>query len=246
MKWKTDSMISKGTKRFILLATFFIACGGQAEVIQIEADELPTESVIPLLDSNMAVKNRSIPFTGRLELGFMTGTVIDEMFFNNTLWGIQLFYYFNEDSAWGLKYADRLKGLSSYSEQFQSTSAQLDFQKAPSPSTVIAASYRWSFLYGKMSLSKETVVPTVFSIEADLGVHKIGTQNLPWTSAGISHKVFVKKHIGVGLSYRLLLYQTLDPVSADVGSAAPTPSESDFDKKIQISQSLDVAVTYLF
>lgn len=239
-------MILKGTKRFILLSIIFATLASRAEVIQIEADELPAESVIPILDSNMAVKNRSIPFSGRLEIGVMTGSVIDEMFFNNTLWGLQLFYYYNEDSAWGIKYANRLNGISSYSEQFQNTSAQLDFQKAPTPSTIMTASYRWSFLYGKMSVSKDTVVPTVLSTETDIGVHKMGSQNLPWTSFGISHKVFIKKHVGIGLSYRLLIYQTLDPASADLGSSAPTPSESDFDKKIQISQSLDAALTYIF
>ncbi|MDG0815645.1 outer membrane beta-barrel domain-containing protein [Bdellovibrio svalbardensis] len=239
-------MISKATKILLVLALNLFALSSQATVIQFDADELPTESVVPILDSNMAVKNKAIPLAGRLEVGLFTASVIDEMFFNNSLWGFEAFYSFSEDKAWGLKYADRMSGLSSYSDQFQSTSAKPSFSKAPAPSSILTASYRWTFLYGKMSLSKSMVLPTMFATEVDAGANKVGGQSLPYTSFGITHKLFFKKHVGVGLSYRLLLYQTLDPVSVDLGSAAPTPSESDFSKKIQLSQSLDIALSYLF
>ncbi|WP_413612313.1 outer membrane beta-barrel domain-containing protein [Bdellovibrio sp. HCB-110] len=194
----------------------------------------------------MAVKNRVIPFAHRLEVGLLIGTVIDEMFFNSSFWGFQSYYNLNEDIALGIKYAERASGLSSYSEQFYNTSAQVDFNKAPGPGSIIMASCRWSFLYGKMSFSKNYVFPTTFAAEVDGGVNRMGDETMPYASAGLTHKVFFKKHLGIGASYRLLFYQTLDTVSTDLGSSAPTPAGTDFEKKIQVSQSLELGFTFLF
>ncbi len=239
-------MILKVIKNFLLLIFFLFPLISPAEVLQFETEELPAESVVPQLDSSMAVKSKIVPLAGRLEMGFILGSIIDEMFFANTLLGLQVFYYVTEDSAWGVTYLDHMKGLSTYSEQFGQTSAKVDFNKAPAPTTVLTGSYRWSFLYGKMSFSKNLVLPTVISMEADAGVSKVGSQSLPFTSAGITHKLLPKKNLGIALSYRILLYQTLDPASVDLGEAATVPAESDFAKKIQVGQSLDLTLSYLF
>lgn len=246
MKWKMDSMISMTNKLAIIFSIVFLAYSAQAAVIEFEADEIPSESVLPVLDSNMAVKKKQIPLNGRLELGFLYGSVIDEMFYNNLIWGLQFLYNIDDESAVGLKYGDHLNGKSSYAEQFESTSARLNFDKAPAPGRFITASYRWTFLYGKMSLSKNLVLPTLFSTESDLGILQVGGQNLPYGAVGVTHKMVIKKQWGIGLSYRLLVYQTLNPVSVSIRNSSPTPQESDFEKKLQISQSLDLALSYLF
>ncbi|MGZ3769464.1 MAG: outer membrane beta-barrel domain-containing protein [Bdellovibrio sp.] len=245
MKWKTDSMISKANK-LIFLVTVFLSLSGNAAVIEFAEDEIPSESVVPVLDSNLAVKNKLIQLKGRGEIGLLGGTVIDEMFYNNTIYGVQFYYNVDSENAFGVKYLDRSKGLSEYSDQFKNSQKHLDFNKAPAPGSILAATYRWSFLYGKISLSKNIVIPTVFSTETDLGINKDGQQNLPYGSLGITHKVYIKQNWGIGVSYRILVYQILNPVSANIGSSGPALSESDFSKKIQISQSIDLALSYLF
>lgn len=239
-------MTSKANKISLLLGITLFSLLSHAAVIEFEADEIPSESVMPVLDSTLAVKNKLVPLKGRAEVGLLSGTVIDEMFFNNVIWGVQLFYNMDNDTAVGLKYTDHLKGLSSYADQFRNTSKQLDFNKAPAPSTLISGSYRWTFLYGKISLSKNMVIPTLFSTETDLGLLQVGQENLPYAAIGITHKFYIKQHWGVGLSYRLLAYQTLNPVSVNIGSSAPAPSESAFTKKVQLSQSLDLTLSFLF
>ncbi|MEN0059563.1 MAG: outer membrane beta-barrel domain-containing protein [Bdellovibrio sp.] len=238
-------MITKVSKFFIFI-TLLLTTSAQAQTIEFDSDELPTESVVALLDSNMAVKNKAISFRNRLEVGFSFGAIIDEMFYNNTAFGLQLYYNFNEEQSIGLKYSDRLSGVSDYSKQFEDTTTSLQMDRAPAPSSIIAGTYRWTFLYGKMSLSKDLTLPTVFSLEADLGVNKYGSQSLPYSAVGVNQKLYIKKHIGVGLTYRIMVYQTLDPMSVKLGQAQPVPDESAFDKKMQISQGLDLGVSYLF
>jgi len=239
-------MISKVTNLIVvlLIATFSVATF--ATSVEFAQDDLPTESVIPVLDSNMAVKKKLIPFSHRFELGLTYGSIIDEMFFNNTLLGIQASYYLSEDQGLGIKYQSRMSGLSTYSDQFSQSSQHLQFSEAPEPTTIITANYHWTFLYGKVSFGKTTILPTTLYLDADLGMNKFGGQDLPYSAIGMGQKFFIQKHWGVFLTYRIMLYQIIDPVSAKISSSAPTPSESDFDKKIQVSQGIDLGLSYLF
>lgn len=238
------SMINKIT--MFILCLFCSSSFAQSQALEFDADDLPTESVVPVLDSNMAIKNKAISLKERLEFALSYGFIIDEMFFNNNMAGVQIYYNLNEDHSLGLKYSSRMTGLSDYSQEFSTKDIYIG--RAPTPTSIIAGIYRWSFLYGKMSFSKDLVLPTLFSAEFELGANRIGTQSLPYSSAGVTQKLFMKKAFGLGLTYRLLIYQTIDPVSAYVGNfPAPSyPSESDFSKKIQISQSLELGFSYLF
>lgn len=239
-------MTLKATRVLIGVFIVLVSLRGFAEVIQFAPDELAAETVVPLLDTGVAVKNRLVPYKGRFEAEFVASSMIDEMFFNNTLLGVQLLYHINDVQGVGLRYLSHMSGTSSYADQFKETPQQVDLSKAPSPKSILTAAYRWSFLYGKVSMTKNHVLPTVFSLEAEAGVNKVGSQMLPLTSLGMTQKVFFMRHLGVGFSYRLFLYQTVDPVSTAIGSTAPNPKESDFDKKLQISQGIDLSFSYLF
>lgn len=159
-------------------------------------------------------------------------------------WVSRFFYSTSEEVAFGLKYYERMSGLSTYSDQFKSTSPNPDLGKAPAPTNIVAGSYRWTFLYGKLSFSKNIVLPTAISTEFDLGVNKVGSENMPLSAIGLTHKIFMKKRLGLGFSYRLIVHQTIDAVSANLTGS--TPAESDFSKKIQLSQSFDLGLSYLF
>jgi outer membrane beta-barrel protein len=220
-----------------------------AATVEFAPEELPTESVVPVLDSNMAVKKKLIPFTHRLELGLTYGSVIDEMFFNNTMLGIEAFFHMSEDYALGFKYYSRDSGLSSYSEQFEQGTGsgnKLDFSAAPQPKSIMALTYRWDLLYGKVSFGKNAILPTTFNMDIDLGMNEYGGQALPYSSIGIGQKLYAWKHWGISLNYRFMFYQILDPVSTSIVASNPAPSESDFEKKLQISQGIDLGLSYLF
>ncbi len=81
--------------------------------------------------------------------------------------------------------------------------------------------------------------------QVDLGMHKVGTQSMPYSSIGLSQKFFTRNRWGIGLTYKIMLYQTIDPVSAYVGGTSQ-PNESQFSKKIQSSQAFSLDLSYLF
>lgn len=240
-------MTSKPNKLLAVLALSILPALSSAAMIEFAPDELPAETVVPVLDSNMAVKSKLIPLNRRFELGFTYSSIIDEMFFNNSLMGIEGNFYITEATGIGLKYLTRGSGLSTYSDQFSQTSQQLDFTVAPAPTTIMAATYRWVFLYGKVSFSKDLVLPTSIHLDLDLGLNTYGDQNLPYSSIGVGQRLYWKKHWGVLLAYRFLIHQVVDPISTNIGNTAPTtPTESDFTKKIQFSQGIDLGLSYLF
>ncbi len=88
---------------------------------ELDADNLPTESVLPIVDSDIVVRNRKVAFAKRVDVSISTGLVIDEMFFDNKFFSFAAFYNTSDDVAYGLKYLSRVAGESDYSKQFSQT-----------------------------------------------------------------------------------------------------------------------------
>lgn len=217
----------------------------KAEEIKFNDDVLPTESVLPKLDSVDAVRNRLLSHKGRFEVGLDYLWAVDELFFNTTLYGFQGYYHLNNDIGLGLKYYQYASGLNDYGKQFDQA-ATIKFDRAPAPQSIFALSLLNRILYGKISVTKETILPFIVNIEYDLGLNKYGTKSLFYSAVGLSHKIYFKGNVGVGLTYHLQVHEVPNAVSVNIKEASPIPSESDFTKKIQISQSIALGVSYLF
>ncbi|MFZ3231796.1 MAG: outer membrane beta-barrel domain-containing protein [Pseudobdellovibrio sp.] len=217
----------------------------QAEEITFNEDVLPTESVMPKLDSNDAVRKRLLNHKSRFEVGVDYLWAIDELFFNTSLFGFQAYYHANNDIGYGFKYYQYSAGTNDYGKQFDQA-AQLKFERAPAPKSIIALSMLNRIMYGKISMSKDKVLPFMVNLEYDLGVNKYGSKSLFYSSIGIEHKVYFKDNIGVGLMYQVHIHQVPNAVSVNIKESSPVPSESDFTTKTQISQCIALGVSYLF
>jgi outer membrane beta-barrel protein len=231
--------------KLFLLVSLLFCTSVKAEEIKFSEDVLPTESVMPRLDSADAVRNRLLNHKGRFEIGLDYLWAIDELFFNTTLYGFQAYYHLNNDIGVGLKYYQYASGLNDYGNQFEQSST-LKFSRAPAPTSIMAVSLLNRILYGKISVTKETILPFIVNLEYDLGFNKYGSKNLIYGAIGLSHKLYFKNNVGFGLTYHLQVHEVPNPVSIDIRSAAPVPNESDFSKKMQISQSIALGVSYLF
>lgn len=250
MRWRIPLIASKQIKAVLIFLAFICASPAYSQEVnttidELDADNLPTESVVPSVDSNLVVRNRLVSFAKRWDLNLSYGLVIDEMFFDNKFFSLATYYNFTEDTAFGIKYLSRSAGQSDYAKQFAQTLSNVNLSKSPAPSSLTALSYRYSFLYGKVSFSRDLVLPMSLDTQVDAGMHKVGTQSLPYTAAGVSQKFFLGKNWGIGLTYKIMFYQTVDPVSAFVGTGFQ-PNESDFTKKLQISQAFGLDLSYLF
>lgn len=233
---------------FLIVLLFGFTQTTKAEEIKFSDDVLPTESVMPKLDSVDAVRNRLLNHKNRFEIGADYLWAIDELFFNTSLFGVQAYYHLNNDLGLGAKYYQYSSGLNDYGNQFEKATAgnSMQFSRAPAPQSIIALSLLNRILYGKISVTKESVLPFIVNIEYDLGLNKYGSKMLLYSAVGLSHKIYFKNSIGVGLTYHLQVHEVLNPVSVNIKEASPVPSESDFQKKMQISQSIALGISYLF
>jgi outer membrane beta-barrel protein len=235
-----------GTKLFLktlwflpLLLTTLLA---HAEVVTLADDELPNESVVPILDSPYAVQKRNLTFIGRWQGQFGTGWLLDEPFYQNMYLDGRVLYHWNETSGLGLRYMKWSKGVSSYGQQFTT----LNFSYGHGPETGYGLVYENRFIYGKFSFSKNMVLPITMQSAWELGMIQYGTKSLPYGSVGLGNSVFFNTHFGVTLNVKFMVRQAFDPLSQNIGAQATTPpAEGDFTAKNRLGTGLDLGLIYL-
>lgn len=230
-------------KIFLFLTLILISSSVKAEEIVFSPDVLPTETVFPELDSRDMVRNRKLSHAKRFEVKTDFLWVLDELFQNGQLLGINLFYHTSNDIGFGVKYYSYSNQLNDYGDTFQSRGA--DLKSAPMPKSIFAVSLINRILYGKISISQNLVLPLTFDLQYDLGMNQYGKSSLPYGAIGGSHKLYFKRNWIFDIAYFLQLHQVLNPVSKDIRNP-PIPSESSFEEKFQVSQALVLGLGYLF
>ena len=79
-----------------------------AEVVELPTEELAQESVYPVFDKPVSVKNRNVNTAGKYEIGGYYGNALTEPIFNVSKFGIVGYYHWSEDHAIGL-FFDRMR-----------------------------------------------------------------------------------------------------------------------------------------
>lgn len=208
--------------------------------VVISEDEFPSESVTPITDNKSNVLNKKIKFTKRFQLDLNTGSILDEPIVNTNYYLIKASYYVSEEYSFGVGIRSRFGGKTTYSEQLYQGSAQLDFDRAPSPTQSHFVSFGYSFYYGKISLGKNIVVPALTKLDTDFGMQSFGSTTKPFIQSAVNQSFFITNHLSLGLSIGLSLAQTLDPTSVNIRLTQPVPNQSNFSDKIQFNQYLSL------
>lgn len=208
-------------------------------------DELPSESVTPNTDNSSSVLNKKVKFTKRFQLDVNTGSVLDEAIVNANYFLIRGSYFTNEEYSFGVGLRTRFGGRTTYSDQLYAGSAQLDFDRAPAPTSAHFVSFGYGFYYGKISLGKNMVIPASTKLESDFGLQTFGSTSKPFLQTAVNQSFFANKHLALGFSIGLSLAQVADPTSVNVRSTQPIPSESSFSNKIQFNQFMSANLSLL-
>ena len=212
----------------------------------VDDDELPSESVIPITDNNSSVLNKKIKFAKRFQVDLNTGSVLDEPLVNASYFLFRGSYYTTEEYSFGLGIRSRFGGKTTYSEQLYQGTAQLEFDRAPSPTQSHFVSFGYNFYYGKISLGKNVVVPASTKLDTDFGMQTFGTSTKPFLQTAVTQSFYINTHISVGLSIGLSLAQTYDSTSVNIRLTQPIPSESSFASKMQTNQYLSLNLNTIF
>lgn len=238
-----DEENSVPMNKILLIFILLFGITGLAQKIDFPQDELPSESVEPVLDSPKAVFNKRQTFAKKFEVGFVPGWNLSEPFFSNLYLGFSAVYNTSEENGFGLKYQKWNPGYSTYASQF----TLLDFGRAPAPSQLMSLSYEHRPLYGKVSLGKETVTPFLLYFAFDLGYLDYLTRKLPSFGLGLGQKIYFSRNVGFGFGLNLRMQQVVDTLSANLRTATGTvPTAADFNTKVQVGMDLDFKLLWLF
>ena len=231
-----------------ILILLLVSLVSEAALAQTENDaftagDLSKEVVYPKVDYPEMVLNKKLTFTDRWDVSLDKISVTDEVFYNNNLYGMKLGYYIDEFRSFGGSYQVRQSGYNSYAGEFEAKG--LDFSIAPKHESNLIGYFRHVYYYGKVSISRDSIIPMTVSGRYSLGLAKFDTKSLPLANYSFGWQIYLQNRYYFELAYGITIAQTFDIVSEDIRGVT-TAQKGDFSQKTQISQNLDLSFGVLF
>lgn len=238
---------------FVLASVLFISTHAQAVTIEFPEDELAKESVLPVFEGGtVAVKSRRVVTKQKIEVGPMLGMIFNEPFFSPLNYGIHAGYHMNEFHSFAINGFMRDESLSGDAEQIDkdlaSDGAQIiNFPVVPLPKYLITLDYQMTPYYGKISLSKETVMNLALYVYGGIGATDLGGEMTWIADLGVGSNLWFTKNFGLRLDMKFLLYEGLNVTSIPTitNTATSTVEPSRFDKQFNVSPSVLLGVVFL-
>lgn len=238
----------KLSKIFLVLALFGAPLRAAAEVIELPEEELAKESVLPVFEKPVSVRNRNVMTAGRVDANLSYGLALSEPIANVSRFGVSLYYHTSENNAFGLLYAKNGGGLSMYANQLNDK-YNLDFNRVPLPKQTIMGDWNWKMYYGKMSITKATTFN--FSLYSTLaaGVVQYPHKSFPAIAPGLGQKFYFGKNFALRFDLRLQMNNAPIPFLAGRLRTVPndpTPDYSEFQERLTYTTLLDAGLSWLF
>lgn len=219
-----------------------------AVTIEFPEEELAKESVLPVFEGGTtAVKSRRVITKNKLELGLMGGFIFNEPFFSPYVGGLRLGYHFNEFSSLQISGFMRDSKVSSDAEEIDSKpTTKIGFSAVPVPKYFIMADYQLTPYYGKISLTKDTVLNMNLYGLMGAGLIDLGGKVSWIANLGLGQNLYFTPRISFRTDLRFLLYQGPNVLSnsATHDSTAVLPPSS-FGSQFNVSPSLTLGVSFL-
>ncbi len=238
----------------LILTVFTVRA--ESETISFPDSELASESVLPVVDNPVSVKNKNVVNSHRFELGVLGGLSLLEPFYSPWSFGLDLGYHITDEQAINLTGLFFMQGLSNNGNSLNPIPGSLspvtnqpisaNLQYAPAPKYLIMADYQYTGFYGKISLSKDFVMNLSVYGLVGLGAFGIGDGVYPTLDLGIGQKLYITPNFGIRADFRFVLYQGPDVLSRDLESATTTQPSSSFSNTTLYVSLLSLGVVYLF
>lgn len=231
-----------------------------AEVVELPTEELAQESVYPVFDRPVSVKNRNVNTTGRYEIGGYYGNALTEPIFNVSRFGLSGYYHMSEEHALGVFFEKNATGLNKYGEQLKNVPSttggniHLDFNRAPAPDSTLMADYNFKAFYGKMSLSKRLVFNLTTLGTVGAGIIKYTHKSYPGIALGLGQKYYLTRRFSLRWDIRMFAHNapipffktdtsTNESINPNNGTA---PALNKFAERITYTTNMNVGVSYMF
>ncbi|AGH94945.1 hypothetical protein A11Q_725 [Pseudobdellovibrio exovorus JSS] len=232
-----------------ILAATVMAFSFQSKAadLNVPQDELAQETVYPLFDNPVSVRNRNVQDSGTFDIGIFGGAAITEPIANTSKFGLSLNYHFNEAHALGLLYAKNSTGLSK-DAQAMKDEFNLDFNRAPFPEYSLMADYNYKLYYGKLSVTKNGVLNTSIFVSAAGGMIKYVHKSYPAIAIGIGERFYFTNHLALKIDLRMFFNNAPIPFKAGAlrEGVDPVPSYDSFAERLTYTTNLEIGLNYLF
>lgn len=199
-----------------------------AEEIEFPEEELARESTLPVFEKQRAVLNRTVVTDKHFELALGGGLEMNEPYYNDYMFQAMGTYNFTERSAVNILGLMWMDGLSDYGAKLKkgrktgpSPFPAFDASKAPYPKFGLFANYEFIAYYGKISISKQSVMNLNTFALAGIGYINMDSSNTVGLNLGVGQNFFLTKNFGLRADLRWLIFQGPDPTSV-TGGLDPT------------------------
>jgi len=233
----------------VALTFLFVSQARAAETIEFPAEELASESVLPIFDNPVSVKNKSIRTAGRWELGPTFGMSLLEPFYNPFNYGASLSYHMKEETGvniFGVMFAQGLSANAQGLNPIPGKTVSVNLQYAPAPKYLFLANYQYTGFYGKISVTKSYVMNLGVYGLVGAGVFGIGDSTNPALDIGIGEKLYFSPNWSLRIDFRIIAYYGPNVLSRNLSAQTSEQTASSFDQKLMFPTMLSGSLVYLF
>jgi outer membrane beta-barrel protein len=227
-----------------LLTGSSIVCA--EENIDVPKDELVTETVYPVFDNPVSVKNRNVQDSHAIDIGIFGGLALTEPIFNTTKFGLDFNYHINYTHSIGVLWAKNSSGLSKDAQGLKDDFGY-DFNRAPKPDYTLMADYNYKAFYGKLSVASNAVINTTIYGSLAGGMVKYVHKSYPAIAIGIGERFYFTNSFSLKLDFRLYAHNAPIPFKRDALKVGDTvPSYDSFEERLTYTTNLELGLNYLF
>lgn len=222
-----------------------------ADDVEVPVDELAQESVYPVFDNPVSLKNRNVKDSETFDIGFFGGLALTEPIYNTTKFGVAVNYHLSETHSLGILYAKNSNGLSRDAQGLKDDFG-LDFGRAPAPNYSLMGDYNYKLFYGKLSITKQGVMNTSIYASAAFGMTTYVHKSYPTLAVGIGERFYFTNHLSLKVDLRLYANQAPIPFKGGAlkngskGPSDPIPSYDSFSERLTYTTNLEIGLNYLF
>ena len=247
-----SEIIGKQAKALLVFAFVVLIMQGHSlranADVELPDDELAKESVTAKFDRSTTFKNRVISLDGKVEAGVYGGWNFSEAIENQQKFGVNLGYHWSEIHSLDVNYAVWSSGLNSQYTTPLFNQYQLDFTRAPPLQSSVWLNYEANLFYGKMSLTKNTVIHFHLYPIIGVGENIYANKNYVGANAGGGWRFYLSKSVAIRTD---LKFQYIGKPSPFLGgnalkSTSATPSYGSFTDETVISTIFDFGLVAVF
>lgn len=223
-----------------------------AAEIELPEEELAKESVLPVFDKTVVVRNRAVTLTERFEVSANLGLNLLEPFYTNAVYGFGGAYHFDEMHGVAFSGMFLQTELTSNAKALQAgegltdSGQTFDASKAPTVDSMLFASYQLTAYYGKVSLTKNRAMNLSLYGLLGGGLVNWSDHTELALNAGLGQKLYITPNVALRADLNMAIYQGPDITSKELPATGPSRESDYFDDTIYFRTFLTVGLAYLF